>query len=174
LASSDKQPAFREVQRFPLRRIAVALASPPCFMLGLLIWQVLLGHTWGKHPMSNGDVIGWTVFLCLVYLRLITVRLSTQVRGRELVIALRGLWRSRRIPLDRIQSVEIITFDVIRDYGGYGIRSTRQGKAYVAAGSRGVRLTLAGGEKVVMGSERPQELAAALQPTRKKSKALPI
>src|ERR1700733_13633082 len=84
LASSDSRPVFREVQRFPLRRIAVALASPPCFMLGLLIWQVVLGHPWGKHPMSNGDVIGWTVFLCLVYLRLITVRLSTQVRGREL------------------------------------------------------------------------------------------
>ena len=56
-------------------------------------------------------------------LRRIAVRLFTQVRRGELIIALRGLWRSRRIPLDRIQSVEIITFDVIRDYGGYGIRS---------------------------------------------------
>ncbi len=162
MASSDS-PAFREVQRFPLRRIAVALASPPCFMLGLLIWQVALGHTWGKHPMSNGDVIGWTIFLWLIYLRLITVRLVTEVREGELVVAMRALWRLRRVPLNGIRSVETITHDIVRDYGGYGIRSTRAGKAYVATGSRGVRLTLASGEKLVVGSQRPDELAAALR-----------
>ena len=49
-------------------------------MLGLLIWQVILGHPWGEHPMSNANVIGWTVFLWLIYFRLITVRLVTEVR----------------------------------------------------------------------------------------------
>ena len=107
-------------------------------------------------------MVGWTIFLWLIYLRLITVRLITEVRKGELVVALRGLWRSRRIPLERIQSVETITHDVARDYGGYGIRSTREGKAYVAGGARGVRVTLAKGEKVVVGSQRPDELAAAL------------
>jgi hypothetical protein len=163
LAFSDRPPIFREVQRFPLRRIAVALASPPCFMLGLLIWQVLLGHPWGKHSMSNGDVIGWTVFLWLIYFRLITVRLVTEVRQGELIIAMRGLWRLRRVPLDRIQSVETITHDIARDYGGYGFRSTRGGKAYVANGGRGVRVTLAGGENLVVGSQRPDELARMLR-----------
>jgi hypothetical protein len=167
LASSDSPPVlrpvvFREVQRFPLRRIALALASPPCFLLGLLIWQVVLGHTWGKHPMSNADVVGWTVFLWLIYLRLITVRLVTEVRKGELIVRMRGLWRLRRVPLDRIRSVETITHDIARDYGGYGIRSTREGKAYVAGGGRGVRVTLAAGEKLVVGSQRPDELAAAL------------
>ena len=161
--ASSASPVFREVQRFPLRRIAVALASPPCFMLGLLIWQVALGHTWGKHPMSNADVIGWTVFLWLVYLRLITVRLVTEVRPGQLSIAMRGLWRLRRVPLNGVQALETITHDIARDYGGFGIRSTRNGKAYVASGGRGVRITLASGEKLVVGSERPEELAAAIR-----------
>jgi hypothetical protein len=43
-----------------------------------------------------------------------------------------------------------------------GIRSTREGKAYVAGGDRGVRVTLASGETLVVGSQRPEELAAAL------------
>lgn len=146
-----------------MRRIAVALASPPCFMLGLLIWQVLLGHPWGKHSMSNGDVIGWTVFLWLIYFRLITVRLVTEVRQGELIIAMRGLWRLRRVPLDRIESVETITHDIARDYGGYGFRSIRGGKAYVANGGRGVRVTLTGGEKLMVGSQRPDELAQMLR-----------
>ena len=61
------------------------------------------------------------------------------------------------------QSVETITHDIARDYGGYGFRSTRDGKAYVASGSRGVRVTLTGGEKLVVGSERPDELARMLR-----------
>jgi hypothetical protein len=132
-------------------------------MLGLLIWQVVLGHPWGQHPMSNGNVIGWTIFLWLVYLRLITVRLVTEVRDQTLVIAMRGLWRSRRIPLADIQSAETVTFDPERDYGGYGMRSNRQERAYIANGNRGVRLKLAKGSTLVLGSERPEELAGVLR-----------
>ncbi|HTC35493.1 MAG TPA: hypothetical protein VK724_19120 [Bryobacteraceae bacterium] len=147
-----------------MRRIALALACPPCFMLGLLIWQVILGHPWGKHPMSNTDVVVWTVFLWLLYFRLITVRLLTEVRQGKLLITLRGLWRLRRVPLDQVQAVETITHDIARDYGGFGIRSTRSGKAYVASGGRGVRITLASGEKLVVGSKIPDELAASIRP----------
>jgi hypothetical protein len=166
LASSDNRPVFREVQRFPLRRIGLAIAIPPCCMLGLLIWQVILGHPWGTQPMSNANVVGWTVFLWLIYFRLITVRLVTEVRNGELVIAMSGLWRSRRVALDRIQLVETITHDIARDYGGYGIRSTREGKAYVAGGGLGVRVTLSAGEKLVVGSQRPDELADAIRDPR--------
>lgn len=131
-------------------------------MLALLIWQVVLGHSWGKAPMSNGNVIGWTIFLWLAYFRLITVRLVTEIRGGELMVAMRGLWRSRRVPLDPIQSVEIIDHDPVRDFGGYGIRTTGAGTAYLADGGGGVRLTLANGEKLVIGSKRADELAQFL------------
>ena len=131
-------------------------------MLGLLIWQVGFGHPWGKQPMSNDNVIGWTIFLWAIFFRLITVRLVTEAHDGELVISLRGFWRSRRIPLNEIQSVEKISYDPVRDYGGYGIRTGRFGKAYIAAGTRGVRLKLANGATVVVGSQRSEELARFL------------
>ncbi len=112
--------------------------------------------------MSNARVIGWTVFLWLIYLRLITVRLVTEVRDGTLVVALRGLWRSRSILLADIQSAETVTFDPERDYGGFGIRSNRDGKAYIASGHQGVRLKLANGATFVVGSQRSDELAGIL------------
>lgn len=163
MASSASRANFREVQRLPLRRTAIVVAIPPVGMLALLIWQVVLGHPGAKNSISNGNVIGWTIFLWLVYLRLITVRMVTEVRNRELKVALRGLWRSRRVPLDRIQSVEILDHDPVREFGAYGIRTTRAGTAYLAGGGKGVRLTLPGGEKLVVGSARPEELARALR-----------
>lgn len=112
--------------------------------------------------MSNARLIGWTLFLWVVYLRLITVRLVTEVRDETFVVAMRGLWRKRRIPLSDIQSAEAVTFDPERDYGGYGIRSNREGKAYIAAGRQGVRLKLANGATFVVGSQRSSELAKLL------------
>jgi hypothetical protein len=157
------QIEFHEVQRLPRRRTAILVAIPPIGMLALLIWQVVLGHRWGKQPMSNASVIGWTIFLWLVYFRLLTVRLVTDVREGKLMVAMRGLWRARRISLSEIASAEVTSFDPARDFGGYGIRSNRQETAYLAAGNRGVRLTLSNEAHIVVGSQRAEELAAAIQ-----------
>jgi hypothetical protein len=154
---------FHEVQRLPPRRTRIALLTPPCIMLALLIWQVVLGHQM-KHPeMSNGEITGWTIFLWLIYLRLITVRLVTDVEAGELVVRLRGLGRKRRVPLGGIRSVETITFDAGRDYGGYGIRKGSWGQAYIAGGNQGVRIETAGGPAVIVGSTRSAELADLLR-----------
>jgi len=160
--SSGAQLLFHEVQRFRLKRPRILLAIPPVAMLMLLIWQVILGHPWGRQPMSNGSVIGWTIFLWLVYFRLVTVRLVTEVRPSELSVAMRGLWRKRRIALSEIQAARAVTYDAARDWGGYGIRSTRRGHAYIAGGNRGVCLQLAKGGTILIGSERPKELVSAI------------
>lgn len=126
-------------------------------MLVLLIWQVMLGHPWGKQPMSNASVVGWTIFLWLVYLRLVT-----EVRAGEVSVAMRGFWRERRVPLSEISAAEAATYDAARDWGGYGIRTTGRGRAYIAGGNRGVRLKLANGSMILIGSEHPEELVSAV------------
>lgn len=131
-------------------------------MLGLLVWQVMLGHHGGKYPISNANVIGWTIFVWAIFFRLLTVRLVTEIHDGDLVISLRGFWRSRRIRLNEIRSAEVIRYDPIRDYGGYGIQTGRFGKAYIAGGTRGVRLKLANGATVMVGSQRSEELAGFL------------
>jgi len=153
---------FHEEQSFRQRRVRVLLAVPPSILLLLVVWQVVLGHPWGKQPMSNASLIGWTIFLWLVYLRLVLVRLVTELRPHELLVSMRGLWRKRRIPVNDIKSVEIVKFDPVRDYGGYGIRTTRQGTAYIAGGNDGVRLQLVSGATVLIGSGRSKELAEAI------------
>jgi len=132
-------------------------------MLILLVWQVLLGHPWGKQPLSSANIIGWTIFLWLIYLRLITVRLVTEVRDGDLIVGMRGLWPARRVRLSDIRSAEVANYDPLRDYGGYGLRSNREGKAYTTSGNVGVRLTLATGEKLLVGSQQADQLAKALR-----------
>jgi len=156
-------PLFREEQAFRQPRVRFLLAILPTGFLVVLIWQVGLGHPLGKHPLSNGNVIGWTVFLWLVYLRLITMKLVTEVGGGNLSLSMGGLWSIRKIPLAEIRKVEVVTYDPVLDYGGYGIRLTPKGRAYIARGDRGVRLTPTKGMKILVGSQRPQELLQAAQ-----------
>jgi hypothetical protein len=153
---------FYEEQPFRQSRLRILTAIPPAVMTLLAIWQVGLGHHWGNESMSNGSVIGWSIFLWIVYLRLITVKLVTELRPGELRIRMRGLWRSYRIPLSTVKSADAVTFDTVRDWGGYGIRSTSRGTAYLAGGAEGVELEMVSGGVVVIGSRRSDELARAI------------
>jgi hypothetical protein len=159
--SSCTPPLFHEVQSFRVKRLRILLGIPPVLMSLLLIWQAILGHPWGKEPMSNASVAGWTVFLWLVYLRLVTVRLVTEIRPGEISVTMRGFWRQQHIPLAEITAAEVVSYDAARDWGGYGVRTTRR-KAYLASGGRGVRLRLAKGGVILIGSQRPEELASAI------------
>lgn len=156
------QRLFYEEQSFPQRRVRLLVAIPPFLLSLLAIWQVGLGHPVGGHPLSNAGLIGWSIFLWLVYLRLVTVRLVTELTPTDLKVSMRGIWRKRRIAVADIQSADVVTFDAFRDYGGYGMRTTRNGVAYIARGNEGVKLHFLKGAPVVIGSDRPQDLASAI------------
>lgn len=161
--SGASEPLFHEEQRFRQRRLRVLTAVPPVMLSLLAIWQVALGHPFGKQPMSNGNIIGWSIFLWLVYLRLNTVKLVTDVGPGELRVKMRGLARSYQIALKGVEAVRIVEFDPARDWGGYGRRQTSRGRAFIAAGKRGVELEFNIGGIVLIGSQRPDELARCIR-----------
>lgn len=139
------------------------LAIPPAIFTVLAIWQAAFGHPVGNKPMSNAGLVTMAVFLWLVYLRLITVRLETVVRRARIDVRMRGFFRRRHIEADNIKSAKVIAFDPVKDYGGYGIRATRKGLVMLARGTRGVRMELKKGGAATIGSERPEELVAAIR-----------
>ena len=160
--SGSVKPIFHEEQAFKKAQIRTALATVPTILLGLVIWQVVLGHPWGRHPMSNASLIGWTIFLWLIYWRLITVKLVTDLGADTLSVCMRGFWRAHHIPVAEIEAAQAVSFNAVQEFGGYGIRTIGPKKAYVAAGDRGVSLKMSGGRTIVVGSQRADELAKAL------------
>jgi hypothetical protein len=156
------KPLFHEEQSLRQPRLLILTAIPPVIMLLLAIWQVGWGHPWGKQPMSNAGIVGWTIFLWLIYFRLISAKLVTEVLPNELSVAMRSLWRSYRVSLAAVQSVRVVTFDPVKEWGGYGVRSTTRGKAFIARGNEAVELELKKGGVVLVSSNRPDELVRFL------------
>jgi len=149
---------YREVQGFRQWHTRIILAFPPASLLFVTARQVIFHKPWGSPPASDGGLIFLTVLLTAVYFRLVTVKLVIEIRGGELGVGLRGLWKRRRIPVRQIQTAEAVTFDPVADFGGYGIRSGRGGQAYIAQGNCGVALSLNDGQKVIIGSQSAPEL----------------
>lgn len=164
--AAKNPPLYREVQSIRQPRVWALLGILPAAFTLLLIWQVVLGHPAGPHPMPNANVIGWTIFLWLVWLRLITIKLATKVESGKLSMSLGGLWTVRRVTLADVSRTEVVTYQPVEDYGGYGIRLTKRGRAYIARGDRGVRLFFAKGGGILIGSQHPERLAQAIAAAR--------
>jgi hypothetical protein len=147
---------FREVQRFSpllLGALAVGLAG-----LGAALWRGAVDRT----AVAVGIGLVAAAVVVVLYLGM---PLVTEVRGQCLCVRLVP-FPARRIALHDIREVWVRTYRPLLEYGGWGIRFGRQGMAYNARGNRGVQLLLADGRKVLIGSQRPEALLAAIEQSR--------
>ena len=69
---------------------------------------------------------------------------------------------NRRISTEEIIHVESCTYQPIREFAGWGIRGWGDRIAYNVSGNTGVELTLVDGRRVLIGSQRADELAVAI------------
>jgi hypothetical protein len=90
------------------------------------------------------------------------LKLVTDVRPEGLSIRFYLLRPEQVIPWNEIDRAEVVTYRPIRDFGGWGVRWAPRGIVYNTRGTRGVRLFLTSGKRVVLGSQRPEELMSAI------------
>lgn len=89
-------------------------------------------------------------------------RLVVEVERDAVLVRYRPFFVRRRIPLAEIASADAVTYRPLREYGGWGIRGIGRRRAYNARGDRGVQLVLTDGRRVLLGSQVPEQLAAAI------------
>jgi hypothetical protein len=156
---------FREVQRFRQPWLWVVILG----IVGLVAWAVVqqfgYGEPFGTNPMSDtGLIVVALVFGVGLPLFLLGITLTTEVRSDALYYRFFPLNLTfRRLGPEDIREYQIRTYSPLREYGGWGIRWGSKGKAYNVSGDRGVELLLLDGRRVLIGSQRPEELAQALK-----------
>jgi len=149
----DTEVRFREVQR--LRRSRVWA------LLGAQAVLALAGCARGRW--SRRETARRLAAVGAVALLLRSVRLYTEVRDDGVYVKFAPLHRSfRRIRFGDIEDVQATGYSPLR-YGGWGIRWRPSGIAYTVSGASGVRLARTTGDSVFVGSDRPDELLAAIQ-----------
>jgi len=154
---------FREVQRFRQWFFWIPIAV----VTGVIWWlfgeQIILGNPQGQQPIP--DWAAWT--LAIVFGLgfpgfAAVVRLVTEVTTDTLTVRL-APFRAKPIPLRSIDTAMEREYSAMREFGGWGIRVSKYGKAYNARGDKGVQLILKDDSHILIGTQRSEELAAALR-----------
>ena len=168
------QVRFREEQRFRQVWIWLLILPLSLGMIGFFGWamveQLVHGRPVGNQPMPDLmlAIVGPLFILLaagLLWLMWVA-RLVTEVRDDGIYIRFFPIHRAFRGFLwNEIESFEARVYRPILDYGGWGIRFGSGGTAYNVSGNRGLRLNLAGGgsRHILIGSQRPDELALAVE-----------
>jgi hypothetical protein len=162
---------FREEQRFGQLWIWALVGL---MLIGTLVLfgqgayqQLVLGEPWGDNPMSDRGLlitaIATAAITIGVFVLLLGAKLIVEVREDGLFVRFRPFHlRPRQIPLAQVVGHRALKYRPIREYGGWGLRYGSGGRAYNVSGDRGVRIDFADGKHLLLGSRRPDELAAAI------------
>ncbi len=154
---AETEKLFREEQWFP-PLVGVVLGGVTAAAAIALFAARGLGSGWARQLLAGaGGLLGLTG--AFAPMRTLVTR-----EGVTVTFGLPG-WIRFRIPAGEIRSAEAVTYRPLAEFGGWGIRFGLGGtRAYTARGNRGVRIE-ADGRKYLIGSQRPEELAAALART---------
>jgi hypothetical protein len=158
-------PLFREVQRFRQPWLWLLVLGVAALIWWGALTQLLLGEPWGNRPAPDGAVaVLWLVFGVGLPLFFWSLRLVTEVRADGVYIRFIPFhWSFQHMPLTEVKQFEAKTYRPVLEYGGWGIRYGFGGKAYNVIGNRGVQLELTNGKRLLIGSQRPEEMVSAIQ-----------
>ena len=161
---NSNYPLYREVQRFRQVWVWALVLFIALFTIYGLVQQLILGKPFGTNPAPDAVLVVITVVFGLIFpLFFHTVNLTTEVYDDGLYIRFYPFHLSfHKIAPDDIKGFEARTYSPIREYGGWGIRYGSRGKAYNVSGNRGLQLELSDGKRLLIGSQRPEELAEVL------------
>lgn len=141
----NRSPRFWEEQTFPVWAYLIFVAG----------FVVMLGQ---RGPLHSLWLLAMALVANLLYMR-------TEVDDTKVTVSFGWVLPlfQRHILLEEIVSAESVSYSPLGEFGGWGIRGWGRNTALNARGDRGVRLTLRDGGRVLIGSQRPHDLATAIR-----------
>lgn len=162
---------FREEQRFSqlwFWVLIIVTLVPATLIIGVgWVQQVVMGRPFGDRPAPDAGLTLIAILIVLmtvgIFWTMRSARLVTEVRSDGLQVQFFPFQR-RPKSIANIRTFAVRDYSPIAEYGGWGLRwGGPKNWAYNVSGTRGVQLELDGGGRILIGSQRPEELAAALR-----------
>lgn len=155
---------FREEQHFRQWWLWALVIVPAAVAWWAFIRQVIGGEPFGQNPGPDWLIwIVWALIGLVLPFMFGLISLIVDVTREAVHIHYRPFVR-RSIPLSDVVRVEARTYNAVKEYGGWGVKGWSPAKrAYNVSGNRGAEVFLADGRSVLLGSQRADELAGAIQ-----------
>lgn len=145
---------YYEVQRFYENRLSYIIYG---VFLSVFIFAIVNRENLIK---KEGGLISFIVplsVLFLVFVWTLLFKFEIKVRDKSILFRFFPLhFKFKKFDFKDIEGVEIIEFNPILDFGGWGIRRGKGMWAYILVGNRGVVFSLKDGRKFLIGSKSPE------------------
>jgi hypothetical protein len=161
------QYTFTEKQRFSRKFMIPLVVLITIFTSGLSVWgliqQIALGIPFGNHPVSDTGLLITNIlvliFIVLLDWLLLIANLITEISSEAITYRFFPFINKKRtIPWHDIEKAYIRQYSPLKEYGGWGIRFGSNGRAINLKGNQGLQLEFRNGKKLLIGTQKPEEL----------------
>lgn len=127
-----------------------------------------------KESGPDGSLAGWEIVMAVgigigvpiaITALFVLLKLHTEVRPDGIYVRFFPFHiHFKRFASEDLSECYARQYKPILEYGGWGIRySIRNGRAYNVSGNKGVQLVFDTGKKLLIGSQNPEQLEAAIR-----------
>ena len=148
----DNEKIFYEIQQFRQKWIWTILL--------IVLFVLFLPIISGIVSILLGVILILTGF-CFIWL-FYSMKLITEIKGDSIHIKF-SPFTTQIIPFSEIIKYEIRQYRPIIEYGGWGIRFNKSGKAYTVSGNIGIQIQMSTGKGILIGTQQPNEFLQAMK-----------
>jgi hypothetical protein len=129
--------------------------------------QLVQDISYGNSSMNDSGlkvslVLAFVLVTALIIL-FAKAKLITQLDKKFISYKYHPLHKSyRKIAWKSVSKCEVVTYQPVSHYGGWGIRAGKNGKVFSVSGNRGLQIVLRTGERILIGTTKVNELSMAI------------
>lgn len=140
--------SFKEVQRvdslWPLLLLAITLVS------NWVLYFKMQENNWDYFYISVSTAM-------LISGLLVMTRLTTHIDSRGISFRLFPFqWKEKTLLWQDIELAQVRTYKPIQDFGGWGLRWSRNGRSYSVKGNNGIQLVLRNQKRILVGTQKSE------------------
>jgi len=155
---------FKEEQRFnqPLVIVGLSIAFIVIGFSTMKEWETIAQNSFTEKIGTLSGIL----IIILVSLLFLNLNLKTRIDEKGIYYQYKPLHFSiKLIPWEQISKCYIRKFNAITEFGGWGIKFSfrkKKGKSFTTKGSIGLQIELKNGGKILIGTQKKEELQRVL------------
>jgi hypothetical protein len=128
----------------------------------ILVTTVVLS----SEPNEKEAILGLIIFfmvLILVFLLFMNLQLTTRIDEKGIHFKYFPFSKWKTIPKSQIKTMEVISFNPLADFGGWGVKGNKTTKVYTIFGNLGLLIDCGEKKKILIGTQKAQELTGFIE-----------
>ncbi|GAB2976592.1 hypothetical protein GCM10027049_09340 [Mucilaginibacter puniceus] len=125
--------------------------------------QIISGKPIGNHPASNTALV--IIFIVLVVMALVvgSQKLKTKITPDEIAYGI-GIFSGETVTrFNDVKSISIRKYNPLKEFLGWGVRYNSTTDCFTMSGDDGLELTMTNNKKILIGTQKPNELQLVLE-----------